>query len=200
MNRVKFIVAEPSYLIRKGLVSIINRIEYATVVKETDNLENINSMIVKYDPDFLAFNFKLFVNLKPVRRHQLKIDLLLKGIAINISPLTGQNLINTFRECINLNDSKEEIYDKINALVLSGHTDRHFHKQLNYLSEREKTILKLVARGMTNKEIADRLFLSVHTVITHRKNITGKIGIKTISGLTVYAILRNIISLEELKS
>ncbi len=61
------------------------------------------------------------------------------------------------------------------------------------LSEREKEVLKLVARGYANKEIAARLFISVHTVISHRKNITEKLGIKSISGLTVYAILNKLI-------
>ena len=67
------------------------------------------------------------------------------------------------------------------------------------LTPREITILKLVSMGLTNKQIADRLFLSAHTVITHRKNITTKLGIKTISGLTVYAILNNIVSVEEIR-
>ncbi len=61
------------------------------------------------------------------------------------------------------------------------------------LSAREKDILVAVAGGATNKEIADRLSLSVHTVVTHRKNITRKLGIRTISGLTVYAIMNNLI-------
>ena len=61
------------------------------------------------------------------------------------------------------------------------------------LSVREKEVLKLVALGLSNKEIADQLFISVHTVISHRKNITEKLGIKSISGLTVYAILNKII-------
>ena len=57
------------------------------------------------------------------------------------------------------------------------------------LSAREKEILVAVAQGMLNKEIADRFNLSIHTVITHRKNITRKTGIKTVAGLTVYALL-----------
>ncbi|NOY95056.1 MAG: hypothetical protein GXO81_01525 [Chlorobi bacterium] len=61
------------------------------------------------------------------------------------------------------------------------------------LSERETEVLRLVARGYANKEIAARLFISVHTVISHRKNITEKLGIKSISGLTVYAILNKLI-------
>lgn len=61
------------------------------------------------------------------------------------------------------------------------------------LSSREKEILVCVAKGMLNKEIADAENISIHTVITHRKNITRKTGIKTVAGLTVYALLNNLI-------
>lgn len=61
------------------------------------------------------------------------------------------------------------------------------------LSSREKEILVCVAKGMLNKEIADFYNISIHTVITHRKNITRKTGIKTVAGLTVYALLNNLI-------
>ena len=61
------------------------------------------------------------------------------------------------------------------------------------LSEREKEVLVCVAEGLINKEIADRLSISVHTVVSHRKNITQKTGIKTIAGLTVYALLNNLL-------
>lgn len=63
------------------------------------------------------------------------------------------------------------------------------------LSIREKEILVCVAQGMLNKEIADRLCLSIHTVITHRKNITRKTGIKTVAGLTVYALMNGLIEM-----
>ena len=63
------------------------------------------------------------------------------------------------------------------------------------LSPREKEILICVAKGMINKEIADALNISIHTVITHRKNITQKTGIKTVAGLTVYALLNNMLEL-----
>jgi DNA-binding NarL/FixJ family response regulator len=68
----------------------------------------------------------------------------------------------------------------------------------NELSQRETEILALVARGYANKEIADQLFISTHTVISHRKNITEKLGIKTISGLTVYAMINGIIDLSQI--
>ena len=69
----------------------------------------------------------------------------------------------------------------------------------NYdLSEREKEILVAVAKGKTNKEIADEFNISVYTVISHRKNITQKTGIKSIAGLTVYAMLNNMLDSSEL--
>ena len=67
------------------------------------------------------------------------------------------------------------------------------------LSAREKEILVSVASGLLNKEIADRHNISINTVITHRKNITRKIGIKTVAGLTAYAILNNLIDINTIE-
>ena len=67
------------------------------------------------------------------------------------------------------------------------------------LSDREKDILVCVARGMLNKEIADQNNISIHTVSSHRKNITRKIGIKTVAGLTVYAILNGLIDVNTIE-
>ena len=61
------------------------------------------------------------------------------------------------------------------------------------LSEREIEIIKLISDGLTNKEIADDLFLSTHTVNTHRKNIMNKLGIKNTAGIVIYAVKENII-------
>lgn len=61
------------------------------------------------------------------------------------------------------------------------------------ISEREKEIIISLVMGMSNKEIANRLFISVHTVITHRRNITRKLQIHSLAGLTLYAIANNLI-------
>lgn len=62
------------------------------------------------------------------------------------------------------------------------------------LSAREIDVLKLVATGLTNKEIADRLNISINTVLSHRKNISSKLGIKSVSGLSVYAMMNGYIN------
>ncbi|MBQ7268235.1 MAG: helix-turn-helix transcriptional regulator [Bacteroidales bacterium] len=67
------------------------------------------------------------------------------------------------------------------------------------LSVREKEILVSVARGLLNKEIADEHHISINTVITHRKNITRKTGIKTVPGLTAYALLNGLVDISEIE-
>ncbi|HEU4719590.1 MAG TPA: response regulator transcription factor, partial [Bacteroidia bacterium] len=62
------------------------------------------------------------------------------------------------------------------------------------ISGREAEIIRLVAEGLTNKEIADKLFLSTHTVTTHRKNIMAKTGVNNTAGLVLFAIRNNIIT------
>ncbi|MBQ4299100.1 MAG: hemerythrin domain-containing protein [Bacteroidales bacterium] len=69
----------------------------------------------------------------------------------------------------------------------------------NSLSAREKEVLVCVAKGLINKEIADQLNISIHTVITHRKNISRKTGIKTVAGLTVYALLNNLLDIHSVE-
>lgn len=72
-------------------------------------------------------------------------------------------------------------------------------KKLETLSEREKEIIGCVAKGMTNKEIADSLCISVHTVTTHRRNIATKLQIHTAAGLTIYAIVHKLVRLQDIR-
>ena len=67
------------------------------------------------------------------------------------------------------------------------------------LSNREKEIIAHVARGMSNKEIADKLFLSVHTVTTHRRNISNKLQIHSPAGLAIYAVVNGLVNIDDLE-
>lgn len=71
--------------------------------------------------------------------------------------------------------------------------------KLEVLSAREKDIIICVAKGMNNKEIADYLYLSVHTVTTHRRNISNKLQIHTTAGLIIYAIANKLVNIEEIQ-
>ena len=67
------------------------------------------------------------------------------------------------------------------------------------LSAREVEVLRLIVRGRINKEIADELSIGFQTVLTHRKNITAKLGIKTVSGLTFFALMNGYVSADEIR-
>lgn len=71
--------------------------------------------------------------------------------------------------------------------------------KLEALSDREKDVIACVTKGMSNKEIAEELYLSVHTVATHRRNISNKLQIHTTAGLTIYAIANKLVNIEELQ-
>ena len=66
------------------------------------------------------------------------------------------------------------------------------------LSDREIEVLSLVAQGNINKEIAEKLFISTTTVITHRKNIQEKLGIKSVSSLTIYAVMHGYVDINKI--
>ncbi len=70
--------------------------------------------------------------------------------------------------------------------------------RLDSLSAREREIVALIARGKTNKEIADALFLSVHTVTTHRRNITAKLQLKSAAAITIFAVINKLVDLEDI--
>lgn len=90
----------------------------------------------------------------------------------------------------------EEVVEQIGRLWRDDRLEDE--KSSTDLSGREVEVLRLVVSGAINKEIADRLHISLNTVLTHRKNITAKLGIKTVSGLTLYALMHGYISADDM--
>lgn len=72
--------------------------------------------------------------------------------------------------------------------------------RLDELSEREKEIIACIAKGMSNKDIADKLCISIHTVTTHRRNISAKLQIHSPAGLTIFAITYKLVDLKDIKN
>lgn len=95
----------------------------------------------------------------------------------------------------------EQQLQKSGTVVYADDTERDTaeKEKLETLSEREKEIIVCITKGMSNKEIADHLFLSVHTVITHRRNISSKLQIRSTAGLIIYAIANKLVCIEEIQ-
>ncbi len=100
---------------------------------------------------------------------------------------------------ISINSPQETIIEQLKLFFVKENGDTSTDSNNKELSLREIEVLQLIVKGSTNKEIADKLYISLNTVQTHRKNITTKLGIKTVSGLTFYAIMNGIISGEDIE-
>lgn len=100
--------------------------------------------------------------------------------------------------------SEEALLRQLLALVQHGHANgRHLpplpqQRQSRVLSDREVEVLSLIVRGLINKEIAELLHISLTTVISHRKNIMEKLGIHSVSGLTIYAVMHGYVDINSI--
>ena len=190
MKKVIFI-AHRSEIIRRGLQATLRKYFNAetTLLKSLSELKAFTDMTNLQI--IIVSDFKHEDNLRPVHHLEKNNQVTLVELNKDIS-LTNSSIPYT----IDLNSSGDEIQKIISDIFTTKHDSSDQNTETGDLTYREKEVLKLVALGFANKEIAEKLFLSVHTVISHRKNITEKLGIKSISGLTVYAILNKIIDPE----
>lgn len=109
---------------------------------------------------------------------------------------------------LNIYEGEEELVKSILKLHQHAHHGGYPMKDIppvpaqqpcqELLSAREIEVLVLLSKGLINKEIADKLNISLTTVITHRKNITEKLGIKSVSGLTIYAVMNGYIEVDRI--
>lgn len=104
---------------------------------------------------------------------------------------TEPRLVDTLPATIYFDSDEADIEDAMLSIIKEAKkVDKTNDSRL---SQRECEVLRELAAGKTNKEIADTLCISINTVITHRKNISGKLGIHSVSGLSLYAVMNGII-------
>jgi DNA-binding CsgD family transcriptional regulator len=133
------------------------------------------------------------------------INLLIKYLPAQGDTFMLADILEDLRHCnrdLNLHTLLEDevLVPKIKRLEKNVRTEESKPVQeTEDLSEREKDIVRSVAKGLSNKEIADKHFISIHTVITHRRNISRKLAIHSSAGLTVYAILNKLVDIEDLR-
>lgn len=191
---MKIVILEPSDIIREGVRSILLKINENFRLSRTEDPVNLISYLQREEPDVLIVNPCV-----PGLKHpnEIKQESRLENL-ICIALLTS---LETFRlqteydASISILDEFEQIRDKMVKLS-PRKTEPEGEKNL---SQREKEIVAYIAKGYTNKQIADALCLSSHTVITHRRNIASKLQIHSPAGLTIYAVVNKLVKLEEIK-
>ncbi len=189
MARAKrVVVIDHRFLIRAGLENLMSELREVELVKTFEGNETrLSEKVLAKKPDLVIVNphatSQGFVNLL----NNIDSETFVIGLVSNDADVS---IISHFRQTIFQNSNKSEL-QKVFRKVLG--TTGENHKKNGILSDREITVLKYVVKGYTNRQIADELFLSIHTIMTHRKNIIRKLGINTVSGLTVYALMNKLV-------
>ncbi len=194
MHSVIYII-ETSQIISEGLYRIISHSGKDISVTMYDSLNDLQQHLLENEPQIIIVN-PLIVQAKQDVFRTIKKDMPNIKWAGLVYAYFEQTLLAHFDFLIHINDNESVIHETIDRQLSLAAESEDNHQQA--LSDREIEVLHLLVTGHSNKEIAEILFISPHTVITHRKNITQKTGIKTVSGLTIYAVLKNIISLQNL--
>lgn len=196
MKVIKIIIAESSPIISSGLSSFFNDMNQIAVASIVDNIDDLQDKIIMHNPDVLIINpMMLGCMLNTFVKQMTQNHPNINRVAL-VTSYVDKNILKNFKEVIELSDNKQKVINKM--LNLQNNNDETPQNESVDLSNREVDVLVCVAKGMTNKDISDMLNISVHTVITHRKNIVKKTGIKSVSGLTVYALLNNLVEESEI--
>lgn len=195
-KNTNIIVVETSPLVIEGLSGIFNKSGLRCSLSFASTLELLEFLIPKNKAELVIINPSFFQN-SPKAFNTIKNQLnQVKWIGLQYSYFDPK-ILYVFDALITISDTPESIIAIINKLLVDESPHLQNSSQ-DVLSERETDVLKLLATGMANKEIADKLNISTNTVITHRKNISQKTGIKSVSGLTIYAVVQKLVSIETL--
>ena len=211
------VLADSNDLIRAGMRSVISMQTDLPIMSEATNSDELCEQVKSSNAsmvilDFTSEGFSIdviskikniksdirFIAITPEQNAQILIDALRLGVMSYVK-----------KDC--------ELSEIVNAVIETSRGNKFFCGQILetiqkaeinvddidfesftceavILSDRENEIIKLVAEGYTNGKIAELLFLSNHTVNTHRKNIMAKLGVKNTAGIVMYAVKMNIVS------
>ncbi|MFA5329015.1 MAG: response regulator transcription factor [Prolixibacteraceae bacterium] len=198
MGKTKVLVVDRSEIIRQGIQSILKTQSFNYEVSFSDSSREISDHLRTGKYNILLVNPSAYFDSKGERIKLLRqeaINFGFKLIAL-VYAYFDEQLLSLFDEVIYINDDEEKIFSKLEKIVEATNDSPEEDENAN-LSQRELDVVKLIALGKSNREIAEELFISIHTVISHRKNITNKLGIKSVSGLTIYAVINKLIGTED---
>lgn len=218
MVKTKIILADAHTLTREGIKSILAKKKDVVITGEAMNSNELHIKVGKIIPDIVIIDYFIpghfsIEDIALIKQNHPTISLLI--ITTNKNKQDVLKILDYGVNSYLLKECDED--EVINAVNASARKEKFFcgrvmdailekvthkcsldsvcnHCQAVTLSEREEEVIRLIAEGLTTKEIADKINLSFHTVSTHRKNIFKKLLIRNSSELINYALKKGIIS------
>ena len=217
LNKVNLILADSNDLMRLGLRTVLTAELNVTIVGEARNEKELVSQLAAFGASVVLIDFTSEgFTIDTIQRISSK-DPSLKFLAVT-SAQNAQTLVDALRSGVTSYVKKDcELSEIVDAVRETSRGNKFFCGQILetiqranidvndldfdsfswepvVLSERENEIIVLIAEGHTNEIIAEQLFLSKHTVNTHRKNIMAKLGVKNTAGIVMYAVKTDLVS------
>ncbi len=189
--KANLLIVEPSDIIRAGIESLLDHDHFSLLAPLRDYPADLPGRLARLQPDLILLNPTLIPS--PARMQlaaltQARPSMTLVAL---VYQYVEPQLLEAFGTVLDIREQGSHVSQRLRE---SCQPTRDTADDSYELSDRETEVLLLVAQGCSSKEIADRLHISIHTVNTHRKNITHKTGIKSVAGLAVYAMLHNLIN------
>ena len=213
MSQVRITIADSNFLSRKGLAVVLKENSDFTLLAEALSTSDLINQAKFYQPDLIIIdyssaNFSLQGLEQIVKKYPSARILAITDVQSNniIAKALKTGVTSHLLKDCDQDEIVEAIYKTAKGqqfmcgkIVSAVHEEKqegaveYSCEGLN-ISEREMEIIKLIAEGLSNKEVADKLFLSTHTITTHRKNIMNKLGVNNTAGLVLFAVRENLIS------
>lgn len=216
MTKIKILIADSGYLSRQGLSALLLENEAWNLVGEAESSESLFEKVRLYRPDMIIIDYSTAAfrveDLTQLSRKYPNTRILAITPELNKARITqafdSGALSHLLKDC-----DKEEIIEAIiqtakgqkfvcgkivDCLISNdkegGSMPRTTSCEGLSITTREMEIIRLIAEGYSNREVAQKLFLSTHTVTTHRKNIMNKLGVNNTAGLVLFAVKENLLN------
>lgn len=214
---MKIILADSNELVRVGMRTVLNNESNIEIVGEATSSDELLSLVANFGTDIVLIDYTSpgfsidiipkviskfpnvkFVAITPEQSAQTLVDALRSGVKSYVKKDCDiSEIINSVKETANGN---KFFCGQLLETIQRAHINvedidfESFSCEPVLLSERENQIIVFIAEGKTNAQIAETLFLSNHTINTHRKNIMAKLGVKNTAGIVMYAVKMELVS------
>lgn len=213
MQPIKIVLADPQFVTRAGIKTVLTEVPEFKIISEVKDSSELIREIKGKQPDVIIIDYNVpgyfqIEDLKKIKSLAPKTQIMVISSdhdKNNIYKVLDSGIKNFITKECDSEEIVQAVYAtakgekffcaKVVDIILEKHFNiKNEHCEPSQLSQRETEVIQLIAEGLTGREIAERLFLSHHTISTHRKNILKKLHVNSTSELVLYAIRFGIVS------